>query len=132
MTSPIPDTALAPAAGATRTATAHPESPAGLPPLDDWSYRAVWKRLPRGLGTQDGKHVFGGHVLVLHRLVRRPSHVEVDDVQMEGLDGVVRVDVEEEAHLPSQRRGMGSLGAARQAARPSRAVSTPCCRCTGP
>lgn len=50
MTSPIPDTAPAPAVGATRTATAHPESPAGLPPLDDWSYRAVWKRLPRGLG----------------------------------------------------------------------------------
>lgn len=27
-----------------------PETPAGLPPLTDWSYRAVWKRLPRGLG----------------------------------------------------------------------------------
>ena len=65
--------------------------------------------LPRGLGPQDGEHVFGGHVLVLHHLVRRPSHVEVDDVQVEGLDGVVRVHVEEEAHLPSQRRGMGSL-----------------------
>ena len=32
-------------------------------------------------------------------------------MQVEGLDGVVRVHVEEEAHLPSQRRGMGSLGA---------------------
>ena len=27
-----------------------PATPASLPPLNDWSYRAVWKRLPRGLG----------------------------------------------------------------------------------
>ena len=37
-------------------------------------------RLPRSLGTQDGKHFFGGNVLVLHHLVGRPGDVEVDDV----------------------------------------------------
>lgn len=45
-------TAEAEAPRTTRPATgaAHPPTPPSLPPLEDWSYRAVWRRLPRGLG----------------------------------------------------------------------------------